>query len=335
MKYNTFLFELLLLLALAIVVLLFYKSYFKQKNGQEGFQQKEKFILKENGETYDDFYGEIYDTLMLPEERIRYEMETILKTLQPDTKHARMLDIGSGTGVLVNYLKEKGYTAYGVDKSKAMVEISKERFPIDVKCANVEEAMAYDRSLFTHIFCMNFTIYEMENKLQLFKNCYYWLQHNSYLILHLAEKDNFNAIIPGGKPDVLDSIEQLGDKRVTTTIIDFIDYTYKSEYVPCMNANGNTNANGNGNTNVNGNGNTNVNGNNRCNSSSQVLHKETFTDKSTQNIRQNERVLNFDTYDDIVNMAIRSGFVAKGYFTMEKGPSRDIHQRIYIFERTL
>jgi predicted TPR repeat methyltransferase len=152
MKYNTFLFEILLLLAMAVIILLFYKSYFKQKIGQEGFQQKEKFILKENAETYDDFYGEIYDTLMLPEERVNYEMDTILKTLQPDEKHARMLDIGSGTGVLVNYLKEKGYTAYGVDKSKAMVEISKERFPIDIKCANVEEAMAYDRSLFTHIF---------------------------------------------------------------------------------------------------------------------------------------------------------------------------------------
>jgi SAM-dependent methyltransferase len=305
MKYNTFLFELLLLLALAIIIIYFYKSWFKKGLGQEGFQQQEKFILKENGETYDDFYGEIYDTLMLPEERIRYEMDTILKTLQPDTKHTRILDIGSGTGVLVNYLKEKGYTAYGVDKSKAMVEISKERFPIDVKCANVEEAMAYDRSLFTHIFCMNFTIYEIEDKLQLFKNCYYWLQHNSYLVLHLAEKDSFNAIIPGGKPEVLDSIEQLGEKRVTTTIIDFTDFVYKSEYIP------------------------------NNNDVKHIIHKETFTDKSTQNVRQNERVLKFDSFDEIINMSVRAGFIAKGYFTMEKGPSRDVHQRIYILERTL
>jgi SAM-dependent methyltransferase len=318
MKYNTFLFELMLLLALAIVLLYVYKSWFKKGVGQEGFQQQEKFILKENGETYDDFYGEIYDTLMQPEERIRYEMDTILKTLQPEPKHARMLDIGSGTGVLVNYLKEKGFTAYGVDKSKAMVAISKERYPIDVKCANVEEAMAYDRSLFTHIFCMNFTIYEIEDKLQLFKNCYYWLQHNSYLVLHLAEKDSFNAIIPGGKPEVLDSIQQLGEKRVTTTIIDFTDFLYKSEYVPCTS------------------GNESGNGNENCRDTiKQLIHKETFTDKSTQNIRQNERVLKFDGFDEIINMAVRAGFIAKGYFTMEKGPSRDVHQRIYILERTL
>ena len=125
------------------------------------------------------------------------------------------------------------------------------------------------------------------------------------MVLHLAEKENFNTIIPCGKTEVLDSIQQLGEKRVTTTIIDFTDFMYKSEYVP----------------------------NNGIDK--QLIHKETFTDKSTQNIRQNERVLKFDSFDEIINMAVRAGFIAKGYFTMEKGPSRDVHQRVYILERTL
>ena len=309
MKYNI-LFEILLLLSLNIFIILFYKSYIK-KNGyiknrsiNEGFQQEEKFILKENGETYDDFYGEIYDNLMLPEERVTYEMDIILRTLQPDKPYSNMLDIGSGTGVLVKYLKDKGYNAYGVDKSKDMVNISKSRYDIDVKCSNVEQAMAYDRSLFTHIFCMNFTIYEMENKTQMLKNCYYWLENNGYLILHLAEKERFNTIIPGGKSDILDSIKQLGDKRVTTTIIDFSDFLYKSDF-------------------------------NVCNTKKDMIHKETFTDKITNNIRQNERLLHFDTFDEIIGIALNVGFVAKGYFTMENGPSRDMHQRVYILERML
>jgi 2-polyprenyl-3-methyl-5-hydroxy-6-metoxy-1,4-benzoquinol methylase len=309
MKYNI-LFEILLLLSLSIFIILFYKSYIKKngyiKNGSinEGFQQEETFILKENGETYDDFYGEIYDNLMLPEERVTYEMDIILRTLQPDKPYSNMLDIGSGTGVLVKYLKDKGYNAYGVDKSKDMVNISKSRYDIDIKYANVEQAMAYDRSLFTHIFCMNFTIYEMESKTQMLKNCYYWLQNNGYLILHLAEKDRFNTIIPGGKSAILDSIKQLGDKRVTTTIIDFSDFIYKSEF-------------------------------NGCNEKNNMIHKETFTDKITNNIRQNERLLQFDTFDEIIGIALNAGFVAKGYFTMENGPSRDVHQRIYILERML
>lgn len=309
MKYNI-LFEILLLLSLSIFIILFYKScikkngYIKNRSINEGFQQEETFILKENGETYDDFYGEIYDNLMLPEERVTYEMDIILRTLQPDKPYSNMLDIGSGTGVLVKYLKDKGYNAYGVDKSKDMVNISKSRYDIDIKYANVEQAMAYDRSLFTHIFCMNFTIYEMESKTQMLKNCYYWLQNNGYLILHLAEKDRFNTIIPGGKSAILDSIKQLGDKRVTTTIIDFSDFIYKSEF-------------------------------NGCNVKNNIIHKETFTDKITNNIRQNERLLQFDTFDEIIGIALNAGFVAKGYFTMENGPSRDVHQRIYILERML
>lgn len=303
MKYNI-LFEILLMLSFSIFIILFYKSFIKKHNGNEGFQQQEKFILKENGETYDDFYGEIYDDLMLPQERIDHEMDIILTTLQPDKTSSTMLDIGSGTGVLVNHLKNKGYNAHGIDKSKDMVNISKSRHDIDVKCANVEEAMAYDRSLFSHVFCMNFTIYEMENKEQMFKNCYYWLQNNGYLILHLAEKDRFNTIIPGGKSSMLDSTKQLGEKRVTTTIIEFSDFTYKSEF------------------------------NDYNHSKNDMIHKETFMDKLTNNIRQNERVLQFDAFDEIIGIALRAGFTAKGYFTAENGPSRDVHQRVYILERT-
>lgn len=315
MKYNTFLFELLIILALVATIILFYKN--RKKDGLEGFQQKEKFILKENGETYDDFYGEIYDTLMVPENRVKYEMEMIIKTLQPDPKYSSMLDIGSGTGVLVNYLNQKGYRAYGVDKSKAMVDISKSRYNIDVKCADIESAMAYDRGLFSHIFCMNFTIYEIENKLQMLNNCYYWLQNNGYLILHLAEKDNFNTIIPGSGSGALDSIQQLGEKRITSTVIDFDDFIYKSEYSEIKGEK----REGQGQEKKGG------------QSQSKMSHKETFTDKLSQNIRQNERVLHFDTFDEIINMALRAGFTAKGFFTMENGPSRDSFQRIYILER--
>jgi SAM-dependent methyltransferase len=306
MEYNQFLFELLILLAVVVLVFLFYKSLYKKKQGQEGFQQQEKFVLKENIDVYDDFYGEIYDTLMLPNERVKYEIEIIFKSLQPSQMHANMLDIGSGSGVLVNYLKEQGYRAYGLEKSKAMIDISKERYNIDVKCTDVEESMAYDRALFTHIFCMNFTIYEIENKFKMFKNCYYWLQNNGYLIIHLADKDNFNTIIPAGKTDIIHSIQQLDDKRITSTFIDFADFTYKSDFANDSNNNKN------------------------C-----MIHKETFTDKATNNIRQNERMLYFDTTDEIIDMALRAGFIARGFTTMENGPSRDKYQRIYILERLM
>jgi len=308
MEYNRFLLETLIILAAIVLIFIFYKSMYRKNMGLEGFQQQEKFVLKENNDVYDDFYGEIYDTLMLPEERVKYEIDMIFKSVQPSKTQSNILDIGSGTGVLVNYLNEQGYRAYGLEKSKAMMDISKSRYDIEIKCADVEESMAYDRSLFSHIFCMNFTIYEIENKLKMMKNCYYWLQNNGYLILHLADKDKFNTIIPAGKTDVLDSIQQFGDKRITKTLIDFSDFTYKSDY---------------------------INAGKDINNQQKMIHKETFTDKATQNIRQNERLLNFDTMDEIVDMALRAGFIARGFMTMENGPSRDGYQRIYILERLM
>jgi len=313
--YDPILLQILLLLAFIVLVYLLYKHITKKDVNTEGFHQNDRFILKTDNDTYDEFYGEIYDKLMLPKERIQYEMTQILQTVFPSREHSIMLDVGSGTGELITYLREQGYNAYGVDKSRAMVDIAQTKIDDNnvvntnvintkvIKCANAEDPMTYDRSLFSHIFCMNFTIYEIENKPKFFENCHYWLKNNGYLIIHLADKDNFDAIIPAGKPDALQAIPQMGGKRIKNTFIDFIDFTYKSEYNPVSD------------------------------NAKQLVHKETFTDKATQKVRQNERTLRMESMAEIVDMARMSGFIPKGEFTMEQGPSKDKSQKVYILER--
>jgi hypothetical protein len=64
-----------------------------------------------------------------------------------------------------------------------------------------------------------------------------------------------------------------------------------------------------------------------------MLFKESFTDKQTQNIRQNERTLYMESNEYIIAIAQKSGFVAKGTLSLEGGPSRDGWQQIIIFER--
>lgn len=303
--YNPTLLQLVLFLAFIVLIYLLYKRITKHRNANnEGFQQNERFILKTENDTYDDFYGEIYDKLMLPEERIHYEMNHILQTITPSREHSIMLDVGSGTGELIVYLRKHGYTVYGVDKSRAMVDVAQTKLNTTViKCANAEDPMTYDRSLFSHIFCMNFTIYEIENKSKFFENCYYWLKNNGYLIIHLADKDNFDAIIPAGKPSSLKGVPQIGGKRIKNTFIDFIDFTYKSEFTPVID------------------------------NAKQLIHKETFKDKATQNVRQNERTLQMETMEEIIDMARIAGFIPKGEFTMENGPAKDKSQKVYILER--
>jgi hypothetical protein len=64
-----------------------------------------------------------------------------------------------------------------------------------------------------------------------------------------------------------------------------------------------------------------------------MCHRETFVDKTTQNVRQNEKTLYMEPIEDTLQKILSAGFTAKGFFTLEDGPTRDKHQKIYIFER--
>ena len=300
------LFSITVILACIVLFYIIHKNYMKQFSRFEGFTQNDRFLLKTGGDSYDDFYGEIYDELMLPKERVVFETDKILSMIMPSKEHSVMLDAGSGTGELVHYLKDQGYRAYGIDQSKDMIDISQTKYEnIEIKHGCVTDSMSYDRSLFTHIFCMSFTIYEMDRKQKqrFFNNCSHWLQTNGYFILHLAEKDKFNTIVPAGKHPLLGTTEQLEENRIRKTVVKFPDFEYKSEYLDIFKED------------------------------ERMFHKETFVDKYTQNIRHNEKIMYMEPVEEIVHMVLSSGFVAKGQFTLENGPSRDKYQTIYIFEK--
>lgn len=268
----------------------------------EGFQQAERFLMKSDQASYDGFYSEIYDSLMLPEERASYEVGELMKALQPDPRYSRLLEVGSGTGAFLNEWRRRGFVISGIDASEAMVAKSKIKYPsVNVIKGNILDPMCYDRAAYTHIFCMDFTLYELEDVRGFFKNAYYWLQGNGYLVVHLADRDRFNALIPAAKPATLDSLEQLGPERVVKTEIDFLDFVYTSDYVT---------------------------------KGSSVRHVETFQDKQTQNIRQNERTLVMPSMEEVLALARETGFVGKGGFSLVEGPRRDAAQQILILERT-
>lgn len=279
----------------------------------EGFRQSDRYILKENQMKYDEFYSQIYDDLMLSQTKSEYEVSKIIEMTEPNPHYSSFLDVGSGTGTMVNYLKQKGFNAYGIDKSKAMIAKSQDKFPdASMKCGDVLEPITFDRGTFTHIICTGFTIYEIEDKSRFFQNCYFWLQSNGYLILHLVDKDTFDPIIPAGKPRILDSPQKYSNQRITDTLIDFMDFTYKSSY-------------------------------DFSKSDERVIHKETFTDTKTQNIRENEMTLFMKNTEDILSTAIKYGFVIKGKVVMGD-PNIEItskelvdtpSQFLYILERLM
>jgi SAM-dependent methyltransferase len=298
-----------IMIVFSILILLFilYKKL-KKSAIHEGFSQKERFVLKRDSDAYDEFYVKIYDTLNVPGPRTDYEMKTIIDMTQASPK-STFLEVGSGTGHLVNKLQKAGYQAYGIDKSKAMVEQSKEQFPhIHSKCGDVAEPMAFDKNTFSHILCMNKNIYQFQDKVAFFRNCFHWLLPGGYLIIHLVDRDNFDPIVSAGKPKIFSasSPQQYSDKRINNTIIDFGDFKYKAEY-DFKNKNRDI-----------------------------TVFKETFTDKLSSNVRQNEQTLYMEDISDIIKSVQFSGFILQGKTDMENVPvTRDKHQYLYIFERPM
>jgi SAM-dependent methyltransferase len=279
----------LILVVLALLALIM--TLFRKKI-TEGFTQTERFVLKSDGESYDDFYAKVYDRIHLPADRVKPELEQILKLTGADDNSV-FLDVGSGTGETLRHLADSGAQCVGIEKSAAMVAQSKEKTDAPVKVADVLEPMAFERASFTHILCLYQTIYEIANKPAFFTNCRYWLRGGGYLVIHLVEKDRFNTVVPVGTPMLIDNPQKYASQRIVRTEVDFGNYEYVAKYDIC----------------------------DKCST-----FVETFTDGPSRNIRQNERKLFMESEQDILAMAKKCGFSPVGKIVMEN----DEHQAFYI-----
>ena len=289
--------NILIYLLVVAVGLILFRTFFDTMIGKEGFTQSEKFVLKKDTDSYDGFYAQIYDSIHLPDPT--KELESILKIVEPD-KHSVILDVGSGTGCTLNTLVESGAKCVGIDKSDAMIAVAKDKYgaALPLQKGDITDPILFDRNKFSHILCLDATIYEIKNKHAFFTNCRYWLQNGGFLVLHLVDKHKFNMVVKAGRPMFIDNPQKYAGERITKTEIDFHDFTYLSKY--------------------------NINVKGPC------TFVETFTDGTTQHIRQNERTLFMDSDEDILKIASRCGFSQHAQINMES-INDDQHQNIYIF----
>tara|TARA_B100000282_G_scaffold296592_1_gene279061 strand:+ start:440 stop:1357 length:918 start_codon:yes stop_codon:yes gene_type:complete len=291
-----------LIFALLIVVILLYKHLRPPQLLNEGFTQKEPFVVKLEEDALDDFYVELYDTLHRVDKRSNSELGHIIQTTSPDTKNSVFLDVGSGTGKYIYELNEAGYQAYGIEKNDNMADYSQKLYPdIEVLSADVMQPIAFEKSTFTHILCTYFTIYYFQDKGQFFKNCYFWMKPGGYLVVHLINKNKFANIIPYEKTYNYREKTKNGCKVEQKTT--FKDYDYKGSY-EINDKTGKTN------------------------------FIETMIDNDTGHIRQNEITLYVEDLKTIIDIAKKSGFIFHGKTDM-KDLTGDSYQYLYYFERSL
>ena len=203
----------------------------KRPNSVEGFDQKESFLSKSDViAIYDDFYANIYDYLVFNEVKNDYEIGEIVSKTHI-TQDSRVLDVGAGTGRHVGELLEKHISVEGVDISPHMVAKAKENYPsATFKLGDITDKSIYPPGQFTHITCLYFTIYYIQDKSTFFKNCITFLKPGGFLILHLVNRDKFDPILPPGNPLVAISPQRYAKQRITTTKVKFNDFQYDADF---------------------------------------------------------------------------------------------------------
>jgi len=268
------------------LILLFIKKYNLNNPKIEGFTQMQKYIVKENDELYDDFYVDYYDELSNDISKLKFEVNEICHSTKPDKKNSKILDVGCGTGNLVNKFVKNGYKIKGIDKSKAMIEKASKKHPgCEFNEANALDSMVHQPNSFTHILCTYFTIYYMEDKLTFFKNAYEWLKKNGTLTLHLVNRDKFNPIVNAADILLAVSPQKYAKKRITNSLVKFKDFQYKADFKLQKHKN-------------------------------IAVFDETFKDDSSGNVRQNKHTLHMDTQKNILGLAKSVGFILQGKIDM-------------------
>ena len=118
--------------------------------GNQGIDQEEKFVVKEDDGIYDRFYCNIYDGLVRDKTKNRFEIDEIIKLANPK-KTSKILDVGSGTGHHVKDLNRRGYDAVGLDKSPHMIAKARRNYPeYNYVNGDVLDFMMFPTNEFTH-----------------------------------------------------------------------------------------------------------------------------------------------------------------------------------------
>ncbi len=277
-NYYQYDYSIFLSILIIILILILCVCQLKPQPTKEGFSQIDKFVYyKDNDKIFDNFYSEIYDDLFYS--RLRADLDYEL--IQPIAKfnaYSNILDAGCGTGYHIKKIASEKFIVTGVDYSVEMVSKAKDlNKNINIKQGDLTNGILYNPEEFTHILCLYFTIYYIDDKRQFFLNCYDWLQNDGILVLHLVNRDMFDPILPASNPLYMVSPQKYAKSRIVNSSIKFKDFEYNSKF--------------------------HIDSNNDIG-----IFEETMKDDLTANIRKNRHKLYMPSQKSILSIAKECGF---------------------------
>jgi SAM-dependent methyltransferase len=288
--------KILLFTSLLLLIVIFFKSL---KPLKETFIDQDTFLFKQGDAIYDDFYADIYDYLVFNNIKNDYEVGTIINSSNPDEKSV-IADIGCGTGHHVNQLSSKGLNIIGIDKSVSMIKKAKENFPSYSNNFKIGDALnnnLFEYNSLTHILCLYFTIYYIDDKMKFFYNCMDWLMPGGYLIIHLVDRYKFDPILPPGNPLYIVSPQKYSKERITKTKITFNDFIYNADF--------------------------------KLDKSNDIAIFDEKFKFNNGKVRKQEQKLYMEDLPEIVNMALDAGFLVHAKIDLVKCAYE--YQYLYVF----
>ena len=259
-----------------------------------------KFESKIDGEVFDNFYSKYYDNIHENKERDVAQLKIIINYAK-NKKFVKFLDIGCGTGYHVSVLDKMKYDVVGIDKSKTMIDAAKSKYvDCNFNVGDILNNNLYDYSSFTHIICLNKTIYYIKDKDTFFDNCSLLLTSDGLLIIHLIDREKFKPFIINSNDKTVLYNPEKHNNTITRNLIKInSNLEYVCEYEKNDSYETNKTSEANELTKI-----DNLN-------TPYSYYKETFQNVETNSVRKNIINLYMPTIEEILAIAKVKGFIVK------------------------
>ena len=165
----------------------YYENKLNDNNSFENFEN----MTHQSNDHYDNQYVSFYDFIFDLKKYHKIELDILDQNnifYHKDKNSIKILDAGSGLGVMSDFLQKKGYDLTCVDKSESFIKKAElnnvfNRYIL----GNLENTKLFDNNYFNIILSDydSFYLNNYASMINILKNYYLWLKNDGFIIFYL------------------------------------------------------------------------------------------------------------------------------------------------------